>query len=208
MSFRAQSRNLLLIFTRNPELGKVKTRLAKTVGNATALEIYTFLLNKTKDIAVKVKADKAVYYSVKVRNNDMWDESIFYKHQQKGEDLGVRMQNAFQNGLDKGYEKIIIIGSDLYHLSSKEIDDAFAALEKNEVVLGPAKDGGYYLLGMKTMHSSVFKNKAWGTSTVRKDTLANLSSKKVKLLEEKNDIDVYEDIINIPEIMETFVNSK
>lgn len=208
MSFRAQSRNLLLIFTRNPELGKVKTRLAKSVGDKTALEIYKFLLQKTQAIASKVKADKAVYYSVKIRENDIWDAKTFQKHQQKGEDLGVRMQHAFQNGFDSGYHKIIIIGSDLYDLSSTEIDEAFYQLNENDVVIGPAKDGGYYLLGIKTMHSSIFKNKAWGTETVREDTLANLSNKKVKLLALKNDIDVYEDILDIPEIMEMFINTK
>lgn len=202
------SKNLLLIFTRNPELGKVKTRLAKSVGDETALEIYRFLLNKTKNISSKVKADKAVYYSVKIRDNDIWDSSIYQKHQQKGDDLGIRMLNAFQNGFDSGYQKIIIIGSDLYDLSYTEIDNAFNQLEQNDVVLGPAKDGGYYLLGLKTMHSSIFKNKAWGTETVREDTLANLSNKKVKLLALKNDIDVYEDILDIPEIMETFINTK
>jgi rSAM/selenodomain-associated transferase 1 len=208
MSFRAQSRNLLLIFTRNPELGKAKTRLAKTVGNETALEIYKFLLQKTRDISSKVNADKAVYYSVKIRENDIWDASIYQKHQQFGEDLGIRMLNAFKNGFEAGYDKVMIIGSDLYDLTSTNIDNAFHQLEENDVVLGPALDGGYYLLGMKKMHQQVFQNKEWGTETVRKDTLQDLIYQQVKLLEEKNDIDVYEDIIDIPEIMETFINSK
>ena len=81
-------------------------------------------------------------------------------------------------------------------------------MDNNDVVIGPAKDGGYYLLGMKKLHTSVFKNKNWGTETVRKATLQDLIHQKVKLLEENNDIDVYEDIIEIPEIMETFINSK
>lgn len=202
------SKNLLLIFTRNPELGKAKTRLAKTVGNETALEIYKFLLQKTQSESAKVNADKAVYYSVKIRENDIWDAKIYQKHQQKGEDLGVRMQNAFKNGFNAGYQKIIIIGSDLYDLSSKNIDEAFLQLNKNDVVLGPATDGGYYLLGMKKLHRKVFQNKEWGTETVRKDTLLNLKNKKVKLLAFKNDIDVYEDIIDIPEIMLKFINVK
>ena len=71
--------NLLLIFTRNPELGKVKTRLAKTVGDETALKIYKFLLQKTRDISSKVTSDKAVYYSVKIRNNDIWDTNSYQK---------------------------------------------------------------------------------------------------------------------------------
>ena len=201
-------KNLLLIFTRNPELGKAKTRLAKTVGDETALAIYKFLLEKTRDVSSQVNSDKAVYYSVKIRDNDIWDKSIFQKHQQSGEDLGIRMQNAFKNGFEAGYEKVMIIGSDLYDLSSKNIEKAFIELDKNDVVIGPAEDGGYYLLGMNSLEKNVFKNKEWGTETVRKDTLTDLIDRKVKLLAIKNDIDVYEDIINIPEIMDTFINSK
>ena len=202
------SKNLLLIFTRNPELGKAKTRLAKTVGDETALEIYKFLLEKTRDISSKVTSDKAVYYSVKIRENDIWDASTYQKHQQIGEDLGIRMLNAFKNGFEAGYEKVMIIGSDLYDLTSEDIENAFDELNNNDLVIGPAEDGGYYLLGMNSLHSTIFKNKNWGTETVRKDTLSDLKDKKVKLLAFKNDIDVYEDIINIPEIMSKFINSK
>lgn len=191
-------KNLLLVFTRNPELGKVKTRLAKTVGNATALKIYIFLLERTRDIAVKVAADKAVYYSVKIRENDIWDASIFQKHQQVGEDLGIRMLHAFKNGFKAGYEKVMIIGSDLYDLTAETIENAFSVLEKNEVVIGPAEDGGYYLLGMNSLEEKIFKNKDWGTETVRKDTLEDLRDKKVFLLGELNDVDVFEDIEHHP----------
>jgi len=191
-------KNLLLVFTRNPELGKVKTRLAKTVGNATALKIYTFLLKRTRDIAIKVSADKAVYYSVKVRENDIWDASIFQKHQQVGEDLGIRMLHAFKNGFKAGYEKVMIIGSDLYDLTSETIENAIIALENNEVVIGPAEDGGYYLLGMNSLEEKIFKNKDWGTETVRKDTLKDLKDKKVFLLGELNDVDIFEDIEHHP----------
>ena len=201
-------KNLLLIFTRNPELGKAKTRLAKTVGDETALEIYKFLLEKTRDISSKVTSDKAVYYSVKIRENDIWNENTFQKHQQVGEDLGFRMLNAFKNGFEAGYEKVMIIGSDLYDLTSENIENAFDELNNNDLVIGPAEDGGYYLLGMNSLEETIFKNKNWGTETVRKDTLSDLKDQKVKLLAFKNDIDVYEDILNIPEIMSTFINSK
>jgi rSAM/selenodomain-associated transferase 1 len=195
---KTKNKNLLLIFTRNPELGKAKTRLAKTVGDETALEIYKFLLKKTRDVSSKVTSDKAVYYSVKVRENDIWDSSIYQKHQQVGEDLGVRMLNAFKNGFEAGYEKVMIIGSDLYDLTSENIETAFKGLDNNDIVLGPAEDGGYYLLGMNSLHSTIFKNKNWGTATVRKDTLSDLKDKKVFLLDELNDVDVFEDIEHHP----------
>ncbi|PKH50154.1 glycosyltransferase [Tenacibaculum sp. Bg11-29] len=190
------SKNLLLVFTRNPELGKAKTRLAKTVGDETALTIYKFLLDKTKEITANLSCDKAVYYSVKIRDNDIWNKEIYQKHQQKGEDLGIRMQNAFQNSFDENYDKVLIIGSDLYDLTPAIIENAFEKLNTNDVVIGPAEDGGYYLLGMKKMHAAVFKNKEWGTATVRRDTLNNLQKVTVHLLEELNDVDVFEDIEN------------
>ena len=208
MPRKQKNKNLLLIFTRNPELGKAKTRLAKTVGDETALEIYKFLLQKTRDVSLKVTSDKAVYYSVKIRTNDIWDNEIYQKHQQNGEDLGIRMKNAFKDGFASGYKKVMIIGSDLYNLSSENIENAFNNLNDNDFVIGPALDGGYYLLGMNSLQENIFKNKDWGTETVRKDTLEDLKDKKVKLLEFKNDIDIYEDILDIPEIMIKFINSK
>ena len=208
MPRKQKNKNLLLIFTRNPELGKAKTRLAKTVGDETALEIYKFLLQKTRDVSLKVTSDKAVYYSVKIRTNDIWNNETYQKYQQNGEDLGIRMKNAFKDGFASGYKKVMIIGSDLYNLSSENIENAFNNLNDNDFVIGPALDGGYYLLGMNSLQENIFENKDWGTETVRKDTLEDLKDKKVKLLELKNDIDIYEDILDIPEIMIKFINSK
>ncbi len=192
------SKNLLLIFTRNPELGKVKTRLAKTIGAEKALAIYKFLLAHTKKVTENIACDKAVYYSVKVRENDLWNGEIYQKKQQLGEDLGIRMQHAFLDAFAAGYEKVIIIGSDLIDLSEDIIEKAFLQLTSNDVVIGPAEDGGYYLLGMKSVHPNVFKNKIWGTSTVREETLNDLKDKKVHLLNELNDADVLDDIKEHP----------
>jgi rSAM/selenodomain-associated transferase 1 len=192
----SNNKNLLLIFARNPELGKAKTRLAKTVGDETALEIYKFLLEKTREVSLEVTSDKAIYYSVKIREHDIWDRNNYQKHQQVGKDLGFRMQHAFKKSFDAGYQKVMIIGSDLFDLTTQNIEKAFKELDNNDIVIGPAEDGGYYLLGMKSLQKKVFKNKDWGTETVRQDTLADLKDKKVFLLEELNDIDVFEDIEN------------
>ncbi len=192
------SKNLLLIFTRNPELGEVKTRLAKTIGAEKALAIYKFLLAHTKKVTEKIACDKAVYYSVKVREDDLWNGEIYQKKQQLGEDLGIRMQNAFQDAFANGYEKVLIVGSDLIDLSEEIIEKGFLQLASNDVVIGPAEDGGYYLLGMKSVHPNVFKNKNWGTSSVREETLNDLKDKKVHLLNELNDADVLDDIKEHP----------
>lgn len=196
----AKEQTLIIIFTRNPELGKVKTRLAKTIGDQSALNIYTFLLNHTKNVTQYLACDKAVYYSSKVLKNDIWDKNIYQKHLQNGNDLGEKMHNAFEDAFLKGYKKVIIIGSDLFHLQSKHIEEASRQLNNNAVVIGPAQDGGYYLLGMKTLHSQIFRNKNWGTATVLQDTLQDLKQINVHLLEELNDIDIYDDIKNIEEL--------
>lgn len=190
------NKNLIITFTRNPELGKVKTRLAKTIGEASALAIYIKLLEHTESVLRNIDSDKAVYYSVKIRENDLWDSNIYQKHQQFGDDLGIRMQNAFKAGFDAGYSKIVIVGSDLHDLQPKHITQAFDALDTNDVTIGPAEDGGYYLLGMKTLYKDVFENKNWGTETVFDDTIKNLKNESVFLLEQLNDVDTYEDIKN------------
>lgn len=189
-----KSKNLIITFTRNPELGKVKSRLAKGIGEKAALEVYITLLEHTESVLAQIDCDKAVYYSVKVRDNDLWEASIYSKHQQFGDDLGMRMLNAFKNGFDNNYDKIIIVGSDLYDLAPKHINEAFKALDQNDAVIGPAEDGGYYLLGMKALHTLVFKDKAWGTETVYKDTIKNLLERSVYVLETLNDIDYVEDL--------------
>lgn len=195
--FNLKSKNLLLIFTRNPELGKVKTRLAKTVGDKAALNIYKFLLEHTKKVTQTLEIDKQVHYSAKIRENDIWDAKVYQKRLQEGEDLGKRMAKAFQDAFNEGYTKVAIIGSDLHDLSTQDISEAFDKLDTNEVVIGPATDGGYYLLGLSAMIPELFEDKVWGTETVFNDTLANIQHKKYLLLNPKNDIDVYDDIKDI-----------
>lgn len=193
-----QKNNLLLIFTRNLYLGKVKKRLAAKVGDLPALGIYEFLLKHTASITAPVDADKRVYYSERVEESDLWNSKIFEKRQQQGADLGERMMNAFKEGFESGYSNIIIIGSDLYDLSTNNIEKAFESLETSDYVLGPAVDGGYYLLGMKSLNSEVFKNKTWSTDSVLEQTLENIKNDKTTILEERNDIDHYEDLEGHP----------
>ncbi len=193
---KAAAKNLLLIFTRNPELGKCKTRLAATVGNESALEIYKFLLQHTASFTEKVNAIKQVWYSEEIWEEDVWNSAIFDKKLQQGPDLGVRMANAFVEGFALGFEKICIIGSDMYDLSQSDIEDAFDRLKDSDYVIGGAEDGGYYLLGMKKFSAKLFQNKNWGNDTVLTDTLTDLQNEKVHLLKVRNDVDVYEDIAN------------
>jgi uncharacterized protein len=184
----------LIIFVRNPVLGKVKTRLARIIGDQKAFEVYNELLFHTMTQTIAVEVDKFVFYDIKIDENDIWSDQIFYKKIQQGEDLGVRMQNAFRNILDLGYKKVVIIGSDLFDLTTNHIINAFDKLEKNDAVIGPAEDGGYYLLGLKKTIPKVFESKNWGTSTVFNDTLKDLENHKIDFLETLNDIDTFEDL--------------
>tara|TARA_R100000935_G_scaffold12507_1_gene24840 strand:+ start:690 stop:1292 length:603 start_codon:yes stop_codon:yes gene_type:complete len=198
------SKNLLLIFTRNPELGKVKTRLAKDVGDKAALNIYKFLLDHTVAVTKNIASDKEVYYSEEIHNNDIWDPQVYTKKLQQGENLGDRMKNAFAEGFKNGYSKIAIIGSDLFDITSEEIAEAFDKLNEADFVVGPATDGGYYLLGMRCLKTSIFVDKQWGTSTVLQETLKDLSAESVSLLGEKNDVDHYSDIKDQEEFQKFF----
>ncbi|WP_422083379.1 TIGR04282 family arsenosugar biosynthesis glycosyltransferase [Ulvibacterium sp.] len=191
------SKNLLLIFTRNPELGKCKTRLAATIGDHAALEVYKFLLQHTAKITHGLNVHKRVYYSESIWKDDVWDETVYDKRVQKGRILGERMAQAFSEGFNNGFEKIIIIGSDMLDLSQSDLENAFTALDENDFVIGPAEDGGYYLLGMRYFKRQLFQDKQWGKDTVFSDSMADLQPEKVRVLPIKNDIDVYEDVKGI-----------
>ncbi|MGB1294290.1 MAG: TIGR04282 family arsenosugar biosynthesis glycosyltransferase [Flavobacteriales bacterium] len=191
-----KTKNLLLIFTRNPELGKVKSRLAKDVGELTALNIYKDLLAHTKHIAQQTNADRFVFYTEKIEENDLWPTSDFNKFVQSHGDLGQKMKSAFEFGFQSGYENIIVIGSDILELNETIINTAFDLLENKDAVIGPAEDGGYYLLGLTKMIPDLFENKLWGTDSVFNSTTSDLDklNQNYTLLEVLNDIDYVTDI--------------
>ena len=193
--------NLIIVFVRSPELGKVKTRLARSIGDQSALNVYKILLKHTAAVLRDLSFDKVVYFSEKIDNNDFWENSLFEKKLQKGADLGERMHHAFDTAFNKGYKKVLIIGSDLFDLTSSLITSAFEALETYDISIGPSLDGGYYLLGMKKLQPEVFKNKKWGTDSVLENTLQDLKKQKIKLLKALNDIDTLEDLKQQPELL-------
>ena len=186
----------LIIFVKNPRLGKVKSRLARAIGEQKALDIYLKLLEITHRCVLKVPVDKRVYYADYIDKNDVWENDIFQKNVQEGGDLGERMYNAISDSFSASYEKVCLIGTDIPALNADIINEAFSRLNETDVVLGPSKDGGYYLIGMKTPHSNLFKNVSWSTSQVLFQTMNNVEKQhlKVALLQELNDIDTIEDI--------------
>lgn len=164
-------KNLLIIFYRNPELGKVKTRLAATLGDANALAVYLKLVNHTKGITSQIDVDKIVYYSNYVDKEDNWPNAIYDKQLQIGETLGEKLTNAIKSNFEKGYDSICVIGSDCFELTSAILQNAFVAMESCDGVIGPAKDGGYYLLGTRKFIQDLFNGKKWSTNTVAEDTI-------------------------------------
>ena len=191
------NKSLLLVFSKNPTLGKVKTRLAKSIGKEKALEIYKALLKKTANVLEELEVDIHLYYSDYIEKDDLFSSLAIQKKRQIGEQLGERMSNAFRESLVT-YDKVVIIGTDLWTLESQDVTNAFKALEHNTAVIGPSADGGYYLLGITEFLPQIFLNKQWGTSSVLPNTLKDLKSIKHHLLTEKNDVDTFLDLEEHP----------
>ena len=189
------SDRLLMIFVKNLIPGMVKTRLAEDIGIDKALDVYQELVRHTHKITKKIEVKKAVYYSEYVEIEDVWDNGDFELTSQKGFTLGEKMSNAFDEAFDS-HNKVIIIGSDCYDLSSKVINTAFELLEENDVVVGPAKDGGYYLLGMNEFFPQLFQDKEYSTDTVLKELLEEAEELELSVyqLPTLSDIDTFEDL--------------
>ena len=186
--------SVLLIFIRNPELGKVKTRLAESVGDEMALKIYMALMAHTRALALQLPVDRWLFYSHFIDKQDNWENEKFSKKLQTQGDLGVKMQVAFQAACEQ-YQKVMIIGSDCVSLTPQIIQEGFDALDQHSFVLGPAIDGGYYLLGMRQFTPSLFQHIPWSTAQVAELTLIEMErlGRTCYLLPTLSDIDYAED---------------
>ncbi len=189
-------KDLLIIFVKNPVLGKAKTRLAATIGDEKALAVYKLLLQKTRLETINLAADKIVYYSDHVDDSDLWDNTIFQKAVQSPGDLGQKITAAFNRAFQGGYKRVCIIGSDCYDMTQAHLQEAFEALETKDAIIGPAEDGGYYTIGMSRYVPELFEQKVWSTETVGSDTIEDF--KKLRLdyhvIETLNDVDTEDDL--------------
>ncbi len=183
-----------MTFVKNPELGHVKTRLASTMGNEAALSVYTRLLEHTRRIIEQVDCVREVHYSKEIAE-DNWFSSIFTKKLQHSGDLGDRMFHAFQSAFEEGAEQVVIVGSDCAEITPDLINQAFNNLDTADVVIGPANDGGYYLLGMNKLVPQLFQDKSWSTEKLIDETLQDISNLQLThhLLPTLSDIDYEED---------------
>lgn len=186
----------LLIFAKNSVSGHVKTRIAATMGNEAALTVYQSLLSHTNEVTNYLPVDKTIFYSNAIEAQDLWDNRIYKKQIQSGSDLGSRMLHAFKHSFKEGNEAVAIIGTDCFEITSGIIMNAFAGLITHDIVIGPATDGGYYLLAMKQIHGELFKDIRWSTSEVLKNTLAICThlSLSVYLLPQLSDVDTEADL--------------
>ena len=158
------------------------------------LDVYQFLVEHTCEVSDEIETDKAIYYSEYIEIEDIWDTEKYQLFIQKGNNLGDRMAHAFEKAFEQSYDKVILIGSDCFEISKDHINNGFEALNNHEFVVGPAKDGGYYLIGMNAHHPELFKDKKYGHAEVLNDLMTAIADKPFELLETLSDIDTFQDL--------------
>jgi len=187
---------LLLVFLKNPELGQVKTRLAAGIGDAQALAVYQRLLDLTASGCAPLVVQKEAWYAQRMPLEGEWHMPGIAARIQVGHDLGDRMEHAFNTGFTIGHSPVIIIGTDCPGLTTAILQEAIDSLDSHEAVIGPARDGGYYLLGLRTPLTDVFRNKQWSTSSVLAETMTDLdrAGRRTYVLPELIDVDTEADL--------------
>jgi hypothetical protein len=198
----------LLFFIKSPEKGKVKSRLASVIGDKPAANLYRDFI--TQMLSTLRRGDFPFYICFYPKNAlkglREWLGGQYQYIPQKGKDLGERMRNGFIGAFEIGFRRVVLIGSDIPDLPLEFVEEAFTSLKKKDAVIGPALDGGYYLIGFKdkTFSPQVFEGMAWGTETVFGETMNILKKlmQNVHTLPYRRDIDTIEDLrkldLNLP----------
>ena len=192
--------NNILLFVKYPKNGGVKTRLAKSIGDAAAVSLYKCFVEDILSSLQGLNAHIWICYYPESAKDDMavWLGSSYFYLLQKGGNLGKRMQHCFKSSFDKGFEKTIVLASDIPEISENIINNAFKSLEYKDAVIGPSYDGGYYLLGFnkKSYNTEIFDDISWGTNFVYEETLGKIESYKLRysVLDKINDMDTIDDI--------------
>lgn len=190
-----------IVFARAPESGRVKTRLAATLGDARALAIYRWLAEHTVAVvraaAERSRARVVVYHTPADAAPAMtaWLGRDLEYRPQIGDDLGARMGRAASAELSRGASAVVIVGTDCPSLHVDVLERAVIALDTAEIALGPAVDGGYYLLALQQAHAALFEEIPWSAADTLSRTLAAAARAglSVALLEERADIDTADD---------------
>jgi len=190
----------LLLFTRYPTPGKVKTRLIPALGPDGAAELHRLLVSKALGVATELRSGfdcriTVCYTGAPQTTMAQWlGRQDFWM--QRGADLGQRMANAVRRAVDLGDRRVVVIGSDCPGLTPGTLRQAFDALTTHEVALGPAHDGGYYLIGLRGRQDALFSGIDWGTSNVLAQTIARIRAHGLNhaLLPKLTDIDRPDDL--------------
>lgn len=192
--------NVLIIFVKYPEPGFVKTRLAEKIGKREAAGLYRLfaeaILARTEDACFS----RIIFYSPSEKKSEIMDwlgykTGVYYP--QRGDTLGERLSNAIEVTFKDGAGKVVTIGTDSPTIDKEVILRAFKELEHKPCVIGPALDGGYYLIGLSSFHREIFEGIDWGTGNVLKQTKDRLNELKLDftLLDKRPDIDSFDDLL-------------
>ncbi|MBP7644408.1 MAG: TIGR04282 family arsenosugar biosynthesis glycosyltransferase [Saprospiraceae bacterium] len=172
---KRKSKDCLVIFLKNPKLGNVKTRIAATLGDQKALDIYLELLDTTIINTADEDYETLLFFS---ENVDDLSQYPYERRIQVSGDLGNKLKSAFDEVLNT-MDKCLIIGSDCPYINNEIILEAFQSLQDHDLVLGPTPDGGYYLIGLKQNEKSLFEDISWSTDSVFAQTIS--AAKNAKL---------------------------
>jgi len=191
---------LILLFVKAPARGQVKTRLAAALGEAAALELYQRfvqdILHTLEQTGIPVLICYYPPYSRPALN--VWLGPEHHYLPQEGRDVGERMENAFRQAFIRDFSRVVLIGSDIPDLPAPLINEALAALHMHDAVIGPARDGGYYLIGFRndTFFPGVFSGIAWSTGTVFRSTMEAIgkAGQRFHELPLWQDVDTIEDL--------------
>jgi rSAM/selenodomain-associated transferase 1 len=193
------NKKCVLVFIKFPEKGKVKSRLSEAFDTDMVLSLYEcFVFDLLETLKKGTYALKICFSPPETYENIVrWLGREYSYMPQKGNDLGERMKNAFMDSFSEGFSEVVLIGSDIPDLTIEVIHEAFA-FDLYDASIGPASDGGYYLIGFtnKTFLPEIFKGIEWGTDTVLKQTMKLFKSHKhtVRVLPVWHDVDRPEDV--------------
>ena len=192
----------LIIFTRYPRPGNVKTRLIPAIGPEGAAQLHTALTRRTLQTTEQFCRHAAFELDVRVADGDLSDMRSLYGDEvpfahQSGADLGERLHDAVTRALDSGARRVLVVDTDCPELAPAILNQAANALESTDVVIGPALDGGYYLIGLRAASPELFQTIAWGTGAVLAQTLAAAArlGLRVHQLSPLSDIDEPQDLL-------------
>lgn len=190
---------------REPEKGKVKTRLRGYLSDDECLRFYRALVRDTLALARKVECDERVLAYATSGHEAVFLQragSLFRLFRQQGRGLGERIFHAFEN-TTVPIANVVMIGADAPHLPVEIIEQAFRALQRYDAVLGPSRDGGFYLLGLKVVSSDIFRNVDWGSASVFASMTYNLAQHglKLKVLRKWYDIDTPQDVRRLKQFL-------